>query len=159
MLLRLLLLFTLVPLIELALLLWLADKTSWQFSLGLVVATGVIGTALARHEGLRCLKRIQQKLAAGELPGDPLIDGVMILLAGALLLTPGMLTDLLGFALLLPVFRRIIKRRLKVRFEARIRVVASSRNWPPPTDRPTPHDQIIDSRVIDVPPDGQKPVQ
>ncbi len=141
MLLRLLLLFTVVPLVELTLLLVLADATSWQFALCLVLATGIVGALLARHQGLRCWRRVEQKLAAGELPGEPLIDGLMILVAGALLVTPGMLTDLVGFALLLPAFRRIIKRRLKRRFQAHIDV-----SFPP-------RDQIIETRVIDVPPE------
>ena len=157
--LRLLLLFTVVPLVELVLLWWLGTITGFWFTLGLVVATGVVGTALARHEGLRCLKRIQQKMAAGELPADPLIDGVMILLAGALLITPGMLTDLLGFALLLPIFRRFVKRWLKGRFEARIRVVSSVHGWPPRTDRPPGRDEIIDTRVIDAPAEEPPPKQ
>jgi len=152
MLLRLLLLFTVVPLIELVLLLVLADKTSWQFTLGLVLATGVVGAALARHQGLRCLQRIRQKMAAGQLPGDPLMDGLMILVAGALLVTPGVLTDLVGFALLLPIFRRLMKRWLKHRFEAKVRVVSSVQGWPPPTGPARENDKIIDARVIDMPP-------
>ncbi len=153
MLLRLLLLFTLVPLVELVLLLILADKTSWQFTLALVLFTGVVGAALARHEGLRCLRRVQQKLAAGELPGDALLDGLMILLAGALLITPGVLTDLVGFALLLPAFRRVMKRWLVRRLRARIRVSFSANGWPQPDDQPTVPDRIIDTRVIDAPPE------
>ncbi|MHC4178578.1 MAG: FxsA family protein [Planctomycetota bacterium] len=153
MLLRLLLLFTLIPLVELVLLLILADNTSWQFTLALVLLTGVAGAALARHEGLRCWRRVQQKLAAGELPGDPLLDGLMILLAGALLVTPGVLTDLLGFGLLLPVFRRVVKRWLIRRFQARIRISSPPDGWPQPTDLPTVKDQIIETHVIDVPPE------
>ena len=153
MLLRLLLLFTLVPLVELVLLLILADKTSWQFTLALVLFTGVVGAALARHEGLRCLRRVRQKLEAGELPGDALLDGLMILLAGALLVTPGVLTDLVVFALLLPAFRRVVKRRLVRRLRARIRVSFSAGGWPQPDDQPTVPDRIIDTRVIDAPPE------
>lgn len=153
MLLRLLLLFTVVPLVELTLLLWLAAWTGWEFTLGLVLVTGVVGAALARHEGLRCWRRVHEEMAAGQLPGDPLMDALMILVAGALLVTPGVLTDLLGFALLLPVFRRIVKRRLKSRFQARIRFASSMPGWPPPTDQPTMHDKIVETRVIDVPPE------
>ena len=155
MLLRLLLLFTLIPLVELALLIWLSEAAGLGLAgtLCLVLLTGVVGAALARHEGLRCWRRIQQKLAAGDLPGYPLRDGLMILLAGALLVTPGVLTDLFGFALLLPVFRRIVKRWLARRFQARIRISAPPDGGPEPTDRPTQRDQIIETRVIDVPPE------
>jgi UPF0716 protein FxsA len=154
MLLRLLLLFTLIPLVELALLIWLADKggLGWGGTLGLILFTGVVGAALARHEGLRCLHTIRQKLAAGELPGDALLDGLIIFLAGALLITPGVLTDLLGFALLLPPFRRIVKRWLIRRFQARIRISFPTSGSPQSTEQPTARDQIINTRVIDVPP-------
>jgi UPF0716 protein FxsA len=155
MLLRLLLLFTLVPLVELAVLIWLATKAGLGlgWTLCLVVVTGALGAALARHQGLRCLDRIRQKLAAGELPSDPLLDGLLILLAGALLITPGVLTDLLGFALLLPPFRRIVKRRLIRRFQARLRIFPTGSGWPRPGDQPAAHDRIIDAHVIDAPPE------
>ncbi len=141
---RLLLLFTVVPLVELVLLLNIAGKTSPQFTLGLVLATGVAGAALARHEGLRCWRRVHEKMAAGEFPGDPLLDALMILVAGALLVTPGVLTDLVGFALLLPMFRRIVKRRLKDRFRVRMGISSA-------TDRPITREEIIDVRVVDAP--------
>ena len=87
------------------------------------------------------------------MPGDALLDGLMILLAGALLITPGVLTDLVGFALLLPVFRRVMKRWLVRRLRARIRVSFSANGWPQPDDQPTVPDRIIDTRVIDAPPE------
>jgi len=145
-LLRLLLLFSVVPLVELALLVWIGRHTSWWFTLGLVVFTGVVGAWLARHEGLRCLRRFQQDLAEGKLPADPLLDGLMILLAGALLVTPGVLTDALGFALLIPPCRRLVRARLKRRIGARVFVSA------PPgceTSQGPPRDRIIDVKVID----------
>jgi UPF0716 protein FxsA len=144
---RLLFLFTVVPLVELALLLWIGAHTSWWFTLGLVVFTGVAGAWLARHQGLRCLRRFQQELAEGKLPADPLLDGLMILLAGALLVTPGVLTDALGFALLLPPFRRLVRGRVKRRIEARA-FVSGAPGWVPPGG-PQARDQIIDVKVID----------
>ena len=149
MLLRLLLLFTLVPLVELVLLFIVADYTSWQFTLALVLVTGVVGAALARYEGLRCWSRVQKEIAAGRLPGDPLVDALMILVAGALLVTPGVLTDLVGFALLAPLFRRFVKNWLRRRFEAHIRIVSPPQDWPP--SEPPRRDEIIDTRVIDEP--------
>ncbi len=147
MLLRLLLLFTLVPLVELALLIVVAQHTSLMFTIALVLVTGVVGAALARYEGLRCWRRVHEEIAAGRLPGDPLIDALMILVAGALLVTPGVLTDLVGFALLAPYFRRLVKNWLKRRFEAHIRIVFPLQDWPP--SEPPAHDEIIDTRVID----------
>jgi UPF0716 protein FxsA len=155
MLLRLLLLFTLVPLADLALLIWLAEKAGLGLAgtLCLILLPGVVGTLLARHEGLRCLRKVQQKLAAGELPGDALLDGLLILLAGALLITPGLLTDLFGLALLLPPFRRIVKRRLVERFRAYIRISFPAGGPAQRADEPTSRDRIIDAQVIDAPPE------
>jgi len=125
-LLRLLLLFIVLPLVELALLLWLADVTGWQFTFGLVICTGVLGGWLARHEGLRCWRAVQQQLARGELPADSLLDGLLILVAGAVLITPGVITDLTGFALLVPPIRGLVKRYLVARFKARMVVAGTS---------------------------------
>jgi UPF0716 protein FxsA len=113
---RLFFLFVVVPLIELALLLWLADVTGWQFTLLLVLTTGFVGIVLARSQGLLVWWRIQDDLSAGRLPKEALLDGVLILVAGAVLLTPGVLTDILGLTLLLPPTRQLYRRWLVSRF-------------------------------------------
>jgi len=141
---RLLLLFTVVPLVELALLFWIAERTDWLFTIGLVIFTGVVGAALARHEGLRTWRAVGQKLSQGELPTDPLLDGLMILVAGALLVTPGVLTDLVGFALLVPPIRGWARRRLVEHYRARLIV-----GRPPGGSWDQRRDEIIDVRVID----------
>ncbi len=109
---RLALLFVVVPFVELALLMLLADATDWKVSLALVVATGVAGAWLVKHQGWRVLRRIREELAAGRVPAGALMDGAMVLVAGTLLLTPGVLTDLLAIGLLVPVTRTLAKRRL-----------------------------------------------
>ncbi len=109
---RLLLILTIVPLTELMLLLRLADAFSWQSTLALVVLTGVLGAWLARRQGIRTFARIQSELERGTLPADALIDAALILVAGLVLVTPGILTDLFGFALLIPPIRRRIKHRV-----------------------------------------------
>ncbi len=147
MLLRLLLLFTVVPLVELVLLLVLADYTSWKFTLGLVLVTGIAGAALARWQGLRCLRRLQQQAAAGQVPADPLMDGLMILMAAALLVTPGVLTDVVGFGLLAPPVRDVLKRRLRRHWEARFHAFRPPAEPPPGAVHP-PRDRIIDVRVV-----------
>jgi len=121
-LLRLFLLFTLVPLVELSLLFWIAQHTGWVFTLWLVVLTGVVGAWLARREGLRCWLEVQRQLGEGQLPAEPLLDGLMILLAGAVLITPGVLTDLVGFSLLVPPIRRKMRSYLAARYKDRIAV-------------------------------------
>jgi len=142
MLFRLLLLLIVVPFVELSLLLWLADATQWWIALLVVIITGLVGALLARQQGWRTYGRIQHDLAAGRLPADPLMDALLILFAGALLLTPGMLTDTVGFSLLLPPCRHVIKRRLVVWFKSHFTI------RPEPNSREN-GDRIIDARVVD----------
>jgi UPF0716 protein FxsA len=108
--LRLLLLFTLVPLVELFLLVKLGTVIGIAPTVLIVICTGVLGAWLARWQGLGVLRRISDDLAAGRLPGDALIDGLLIFIAGAVLLTPGLITDALGFFLLVPPGRAVVRR-------------------------------------------------
>jgi len=115
---RLALAFVLIPLLELVLLIQLGQWVGVWPTVGLVVLTGVVGAALARAEGLRTLRAFQREVAEGRLPGTPLLDGVAILVGAAFLLTPGLLTDVAGFSLLLPPTRRLIRRYVRRRIEA-----------------------------------------
>lgn len=117
---RLLFLFTVVPLVELALLIKVGQLIGVLNTVALVVLTGLLGATLARVQGFGVLRRIQDELAAGQLPGDSLFDGVLILAGALLLLTPGILTDALGFALLLPPSRNLVKRFLKRYFQKKL---------------------------------------
>ncbi len=143
---RLFLLFTVVPLVELALLLALAQHTGWRFALALVLITGVLGAALARWQGVRCVRRLQDQLAAGQLPADPIVDGLMILVAAALLITPGVLTDLVGFTLLTPPVRTALKQYFRQRWQSRFHIVGAS-GESPFEDKQPPQDRIIDVQV------------
>lgn len=116
---RILLLLLVVPLVELTLLMMLADWTNWQTAVATVVITGIAGTWLIRREGWRTMQRIQDDLAQQQLPADALLDGLLIFVAGALLLTPGVLTDALGILLLVPVTRAVAKAYLIKRFRSR----------------------------------------
>ena len=159
MLLRLILLLTVVPLVELWLLLWISQQTSLAFTVGLVIATGVLGAALARWQGLRTVLRIQQQMAAGQLPADALLDGLMILLAAAVLVTPGVLTDAFGFLLLVPPCRQWIKRALRRRLKANLAVDGGTSyqfHWSAGSTSEQGgawvderRDEIIDARIID----------
>lgn len=117
---RLALLFVVAPVVELYLLVRLGGVIGLWPTLGLVVATGAAGAVLARAEGVRVLLRFQAELAQGRLPGQPLLDGLCVLIGGTLLLTPGILTDLVGLALLFPPTRRWIQRRMARRLEAQV---------------------------------------
>ena len=118
---RLLLLFIALPTLELALLIEIGQRIGTPLTIGLIVLTGVVGAALARSQGLRVISEVQTRVARGELPTDSLVDGLMILVASALLVTPGVLTDLFGFLCLVPAFRAMVKREFVRRFERAVR--------------------------------------
>jgi len=122
MLIRLLLLFTVVPLAELWLLLRIGEAVGLGPTLGLVIATGAAGAWLARHEGARAWRAVQEQLAAGRLPGRELLEAVLVLVAGIVLITPGVLTDAAGLALLVRPVRTRIAERLRRRLGASLEV-------------------------------------
>jgi len=113
MLVRLILLFTVMPLIELYLLIQVGRYLGSFQTIMIVLITGIIGGLLARSQGLSVQKQIRVDLQKGIIPTDSLIDGCFILIAGALLITPGMITDVFGFILMVPFFRGWLKKRLK----------------------------------------------
>lgn len=106
----LLLLFTLVPLVELFLLIEVGKMIGTWPTIFLVAATGFFGVLLARSQGTQVLYRMQREMESGSLPGEELLDGACILVGGAVLLTPGLITDLLGFFLLIPITRALFKK-------------------------------------------------
>jgi UPF0716 protein FxsA len=148
----LLLAFILIPLVELSLLLILGARTYWWLPLAVVVVTGVCGAWLARWQGFQTYRRIRQEFQQGRLPADSLFDAAMIFVAGALLLTPGMLTDALGFSLLLPPCRRFYKNAIIRWAKARFRIETFvSPGSGPGNFLSTDRDRIIDSYVVDRP--------
>jgi UPF0716 protein FxsA len=148
------LLFTVVPLAELALLVWLGGQTEWWVPVLLVIADGVAGALLWRWQGLRALVKIQEEMAAGRMPADALVDGLLVFLAGALMITLGMITDIAGFGLLIPPIRAVVKRFAKVWFirHVQVRTAAAFRTSGSPSAGPAPSDKsgdkIIEARVV-----------
>ena len=125
--LRLFLLFTCIPLVELYILLQIGSLIGAVNTILLVIFTGVLGAYLAQKEGIRTFQTIQSLLARGQMPGEPLLDAFLILLAGFVLITPGILTDLLGFLMLFPVtrapIRRWARRQLERKFSSMDRTI------------------------------------
>ncbi|RLQ97962.1 FxsA family protein [Falsibacillus albus] len=78
-------------------------------TIGLIILTGVIGAYLARQQGIEAIRKLQDQVRQGEPPGNAIIDGVCILVGGVLLLTPGFITDTIGFFLLFPITRGMLK--------------------------------------------------
>ena len=114
---RLLALFIILPLLEIALLVQIGQAIGLAWTLVIVIATGFLGATLARRQGLRTWLAIQARLRQGQVPAGALVDGLLILIGGIVLLTPGILTDLFGFALLVPATRDRFKSALRKRFQ------------------------------------------
>ncbi len=117
---RLVLLFLAVPIVELAVLIQLGRLIGLWPTLAVIAITGMLGAMLASREGLRAWHAFQTEMAQGRMPGRPILDGLSIFAGGALLLTPGLLTDVLGFALLARPTRRWIQNRLVDRLGGRL---------------------------------------
>jgi UPF0716 protein FxsA len=114
------LVFLVVPIAELAVIITVGSEIGVLNTIGLLIVISVVGAWLAKREGLGVLRRIQAQLDAGRMPGAELVDGFLVLFAGALLLTPGFLTDCLAIALLFPPVRAVVRRTLRRFFAARI---------------------------------------
>jgi UPF0716 protein FxsA len=114
---KLLLLFTLFPLLELYLLIELGRRAGVAPTILLVVITGFCGVLLARAQGFQVLQRIAVNLRQGQLPGEELLDGMAILVGAAFLLTPGLISDTAGLLLLIPGSRRAAKQFLRRRLK------------------------------------------
>ena len=117
---RLLLLLTIVPLLELVLLLTLADLTGFTALLAFIVGTGFFGAWLLRRQGLKTVRGLREELRGGRLPPNELLNGLLILIAGFLMLTPGVLTDLIGIALLVPQSRALFRKWLVAYMSTRL---------------------------------------
>lgn len=112
----LLFLFITVPLLEIYLLLQVGGYIGAFNTIVLILLTALIGTILLRQQGLATLTRVQQSLDQGRLPAGELVEGLMLLLAGVLLLTPGFFTDVIGFICLIPVLRQFLARHVLIWF-------------------------------------------
>ena len=109
---KLLILFVIIPVTELYILIEVGKKIGSLTTIGVIILTGFIGAYLVKSQGFMILRKIQNDLNEGIMPGDSLIQGAIILAGGILLLTPGFVTDILGFIFLMPVSRSIVKKYL-----------------------------------------------
>ena len=119
MLLKLFLAFTIIPILEIYLLIEIGSLFGALTAITLVILTGFLGAFLARMQGLQTLYRIQDSLREGRMPSGELLDALLIVIAGLVLLTPGFLTDSAGFLLLIPATRNSIKYWLRRQIELR----------------------------------------
>jgi UPF0716 protein FxsA len=108
MLLRLFLLFTVTPAVELYLLIEVGQRIGAASTVGIILLTGAIGAALARHQGLSVIQQLTDDLKTGLPPGDHLVEALLVLVGAVLLVTPGLLTDAFGFCVLVPLTRKAL---------------------------------------------------
>jgi UPF0716 protein FxsA len=145
----LLLLFVLLPIVELTLLFKLGNALGWIPTLALVFGAGIAGAAIAKFQGLRATMRLRQQMAQGVVPAAEVFDGLLIAAAGVLLILPGILSDVLGLVLLLPPARKLVRRWLMHIVRTRFRVTMIPGDAPGGDQRRPLGDEIIDARVIE----------
>lgn len=156
---RLLFLFITVPVLELLLFMTLGKNIGIIPTFGIILATGILGAWLTKFQGMRTLTRYQQAVNEGRLPHDEIMDGLLILVAGAVLLTPGFLTDAVGFSLLVPGIRKVMKKWLGKYLKGKIQVVGGvDMNMGGESDEPvfpevggnrSQEDVIIEAEVVE----------
>lgn len=120
----LLLLFIVMPIAEIALILEVGENLGGWNTLGLVILTAIVGASLVKSQGVQTWFNVHQRVQAGELPGQQIIEGVLLLVAGVLLVTPGFITDLFGIIIVTPLFRPAIAKSLMSRLN--VQIVAKS---------------------------------
>lgn len=134
MLFKLFLLFTIAPAIELGILIYAGSYIGALNTLVIVVLTALAGSILVRHEGIEVLRRFQANLYQGAFPSEEILDGAMVLVSGALLLTPGFITDIIGLMLVIPASRELIKPIIKKYIKGKLLVIHPPRDggpdWP-----------------------------
>ena len=145
---RLLLLFIVVPLLDLFFLLWISKFTGLAATIGLVILTGVIGAWLAKQQGTFVKGQIKDRLSQQQMPADLIGDGAMIMFAAGLLLTPGLLTDLLGFSFLIPACRTQYKKAFAQSFKSNVKFQVFAPPMSQPENRPD-DPNIIEGEVVD----------
>ena len=118
--LKILLLFIVTPLVEMAILIELGRRFGTWHTVGIVLLTGFVGASLAKVQGLQVYRNLTRSLYNGELPHNHLIEGVLLFVGGALLITPGVLTDVVGFGLVLPWTRRLVREQVKSQLRKRL---------------------------------------
>lgn len=122
------LVFLATPIAEIWVIVQVASSTGVLNSIGLLVLVSLVGAWMVKRQGLGILRRIQDETAAGRIPGKEIVDGLLVLLAGALMLTPGFITDALGLALLFPPTRALV-RAMAIRRFARSATSGPSTVW------------------------------
>ena len=152
-------LFIIVPILELAVIIQIGSAIGVLPTIALLIADSLLGAALMRSQGRATWLRFNTTLAEGRVPGREVMDGALVIFGGALLLTPGFLSDFLGLFLLLPPTRAVVRSLLVRRYGARLVATAASGAQTrfftfgtAPGGRSSRYDDVVDSSATEVPP-------
>src|SRR6185436_563258 len=149
MMLPLVLLFIAVPIAELAVIIQVGQAIGIWWTIGLLIADSILGSWLMRHQGRASWRRFNETVAAGGVPAREVLDGALVIFGGALLLTPGFLTDILGLILLIPPSRALVRKIVARRLQHRM-IVSATR---PRTGRNGARAYDVEGTAVDVDPD------
>jgi UPF0716 protein FxsA len=150
MILPLVLLFIVVPIAELAVIIQVGQAIGVWWTIALLIADSLLGSLLMRHQGRAAWRRFTASVRSGRVPAREVLDGALVLFGGALLLTPGFISDILGISLLLPPTRAVIRGVLVRRFGARLVVSLSGRGPAPGAGGRAPD---VPGTAVDLEPD------
>lgn len=141
-------LFIIVPIVELAVIIQVGQVVGAGWTIVALIVMSLIGAALVKAEGLRAWRRVREALAQSRMPAEEVVDGALVLLGGALMLTPGFLTDGVGLLLVLPPTRSVLNRTIR----GRVRGAFGLSRRPPRTGAPRPpaDDSIVDVDIVRV---------
>jgi UPF0716 protein FxsA len=143
MLLPLVLLFIVVPIAELAVLIQVGQVIGVWWTIAILIADAILGSILMRAQGRSAWRRFNEAMAAARVPAREVLDGALVMFGGLLMLTPGFITDILGFLLLIPPTRAAVRAVLVRRLAQRMTVSMTGRRAPRPDD-------VVDGTAVDV---------
>jgi len=147
------LLFIVVPIAELAVIIQVGEAIGVLPTIAILIADSVLGSMLMRAQGRAAWRRFNAALEAGRVPAREVLDGVLVIFGGALLLTPGFLTDILGGVLLIPPTRAVVRRVLVRRFSDRMIASATRARGPGPGPRSGARPGDVEGTAVDIDPD------
>ncbi len=140
--------FIAITIAEFFLFLKISDVLSFWTALGLILAAGIFGTWLSKQQSRLAMQKFREATAQGKMPTTEILDGLIIFAAGIVLLTPGFLTDLIGFSLLVPKIRQIVRAYLTKYLQTKLQV--RNFGFPSPKQEPAEQARRVEGKVIDV---------
>lgn len=141
---KLFLLFAILPIVEITVLINIGDQIGGWNTVAIVIVTALAGAYLVRQQGLSTLLHAQQKMQTGNIPGQELAEGLLLVIAGVLLVTPGFITDGLGFLLCLPMTRPVIAKSLLKQLSVQVVSQKTQNGQFYNQQRPSSNDDIIE---------------